>query len=275
MKVSVAVVVYSAIVTTFVGRVVASDVEPLKENTSVIQALSSTNRLATNGYKSLPGQFLYHAYMHIRIESELSNYTRLCDGALITSNYILSVTQGCLKVGNIQTIRNGTAILAFNKNNWEQRITFSGSSINLHPYESIGLVRLDYPATLNEHVQLIRLPKLTDSRSYEGMEGTTSNEYRSYVRNRVMSNAHCSQESPNFNATDMDICTDRYIGGAFCSTSLGSPLTIEDENGVILIGLAYRIYRCDYNYPTVYARVSSFRDWIHNNSDYKFEHCTC
>ena len=275
MKVSVAVVVYSAIVTTFVGRVVASDVEPLKENTSVIQAFSSTNRLATNGYKSLPGQFLYHAYMHIRIESELSNYTRLCDGALITSNYILSVTQGCLKVGNIQTIRNGTAILAFNKNNWEQRITFSGSSINLHPYESIGLVRLDYPATLNEHVQLIRLPKLTDSRSYEGMEGTTSNEYRSYVRNRVMSNAHCSQESPNFNATDMDICTDRYIGGAFCSTSLGSPLTIEDENGVILIGLAYRIYYCDYNYPTVYARVSSFRDWIHNNSDYKFEHCTC
>uniref|UniRef100_A0A1I8JWB9 Peptidase S1 domain-containing protein n=1 Tax=Anopheles quadriannulatus TaxID=34691 RepID=A0A1I8JWB9_ANOQN len=275
MKVSVAVVVYSVIVSTLVGRVVASDVEPFKENTSVIQALSATNRLATNGYKSLPGQFLYHAYMHIRVESELSNQTRGCDGALITSNYILSVTQGCLKVGSMQTIRNGTAILAFKENMWEQRISFSGSAINLHPYESIGLVRLDTPATLNKYVQPIRLPMLTDLRTYEGMEGTTSNEYRSYVRNRVMSNAHCSQERPNFNATDMDICTDRYIGGAFCTTSLGSPLTIEDENGVILIGLAYRIYHCDYNYPTVYARVSSFRDWIHNNSDYKVEHCTC
>uniref|UniRef100_A0A1I8JUY5 Peptidase S1 domain-containing protein n=1 Tax=Anopheles melas TaxID=34690 RepID=A0A1I8JUY5_9DIPT len=266
MKVSVAVVVYSAIVTTFVGRVVASDVEPLQESTFVIEALSTENRLAFYGYAPFPGQFPYLTF--------IENNGVVCNGALITPNYIVSVARGCLNRSTIKTAQYGTAILAFNNNMWEQRINFSASAINLHPYEDIALARLDYPATLNKHVQPIRLPKLSDSRSYVDMEGTTVATNR-YVRNRVMYNSQCTKEHPYFNATNVDICTDRYIGGAFCSFFLGSPLTIEDENDVILIGLANRISSCDNNYPTGYARISPLRDWIHNNSDYKNEHCTC
>uniref|UniRef100_A0A6E8VMQ6 Peptidase S1 domain-containing protein n=1 Tax=Anopheles coluzzii TaxID=1518534 RepID=A0A6E8VMQ6_ANOCL len=267
MKVSVAVVVYSAIVTTFVGRVVASDVVPLQESTFVIEALSTENRLATIWIlctAPFPGQFPYLTF--------IENNGVVCNGALITPNYIVSVARGCLNRSTIKTAQHGTAILAFNNNMWEQRINLSASAINLYPYEDIALARLDYPATLNKHVQPIRLPKLSGSRSYVDMEGTTV--ATNYVRNRVMSNSECTKEHTYFNATNVDICTDRYIGGAFCSFFLGSPLTIEDENGVILIGLAIWISSCD-NYPTGYARISPLRDWIHNNSDYKNQHCTC
>lgn len=268
MKISAAVVLCSVVVAAFIGRVVASDVEQLVEDSSANPRAPVGNRLATDGYLPFSGQFPYYAYLEVSIV----NFSPIvCSGGLITPNYILAVANGCLKVSDSQIIRYGTATLAYRNYPWEQRINFSASAIRLHPTENIALTRLDYPVTLNKYVQPIRLPRLSDSRSYVNMEGTTVGSYR-YLRNRVMSNAQCTEEQPNFNATDVHICTDRYIGGAFCGAGLGSPLTIEDGNGVIMVGLASRIYYCEYNYPTGYARISSFRDWIQSNSNYYFDY---
>uniref|UniRef100_A0A182PHI1 Peptidase S1 domain-containing protein n=1 Tax=Anopheles epiroticus TaxID=199890 RepID=A0A182PHI1_9DIPT len=206
------------------------------------------NRLATDGYVAFPGQFPYYARIELAII-----YTRLyfqvCAGALITPNYVLS-TKYCLSVSDREQLQYGVAGLAFGE--WEQLVNFTTSGINVHPY-----------------VLPIRLPRTSDTRTYVEMEATSGGPR--YVRNMVMANDDCNQEHPYQYFSDEHVCTDAYIGGAFCGRLYGSPLAIEDESGMVLIGLANAIYWCEVNYPTRYTRVANFRDWIQDNSNYLFD----
>uniref|UniRef100_A0A182KGB4 Peptidase S1 domain-containing protein n=1 Tax=Anopheles christyi TaxID=43041 RepID=A0A182KGB4_9DIPT len=282
MKVSSALFVLCVIVSCFVGKVISSEVNISPEST-VHHALPvrvpdvkrqlknprNDNKLATEGFKTFPGQYPYRAWLESTHSS--TRYGTVVTGALITPNYILTT-----RIRNIDLDKtlHGVAILAAGYGSWEQRINFTATATSFHPIHDIGSIRLDHSATLNNYVLPVRLPRLSDTRSYENMEGTSVGGYyfARYLRNRVMSNEACSQAHPSFYASDAYICTDRFKGGSFCQIQHGSPLTIEDENGVVLIGVTNVIKICELNDPTVYVRVSLFRDWIQNNSDYVFEY---
>uniref|UniRef100_A0A182PHH9 Peptidase S1 domain-containing protein n=1 Tax=Anopheles epiroticus TaxID=199890 RepID=A0A182PHH9_9DIPT len=140
---------------------------------------------------------------------------------------------------------------------------------------NIATIRLPFSATLNDYVQPIRLPRLSDTRTYEKMEGTvTTGDYQYglyYLRNQVMSNADCQRDILHHLIPDQQMCTDTYIGGAFNSRRYGAPLTIEDGNGRVLVGLADFWKWTPNSYPTRFVRVAYFRDWIQTNTDYIFQ----
>ncbi|XP_040152956.1 trypsin-1-like [Anopheles arabiensis] len=156
----------------------------------------------------------------------------------------------------------------------QQVIDFTRSGINIHPQFSggslnnIATIRLKHPVTLNRYVHPIRLPRLSDTRTFEMMEGTAPgrqyNGTMRYLRNQIMSNDDCLMNT-------QFICTNAYIGGAFCNRMYGAGLVVEDENGPILIGLTNLIYSCSLNNSILYMRLSLLRDWIANSSNYVFD----
>uniref|UniRef100_A0A182U435 Peptidase S1 domain-containing protein n=1 Tax=Anopheles melas TaxID=34690 RepID=A0A182U435_9DIPT len=156
----------------------------------------------------------------------------------------------------------------------QQVIDFTRSGINIHPQftggslNNIATIGLEHPVTLNRYVHPIRLPRLSDTRTFEKMEGTSLGlEYNGtmrYLRNQIMSNDDCRMNT-------QFICTNAYIGGAFCNRMYGAGLVVEDESGPILIGLTNLIYSCSVNNSILYMRLSLLRDWIANSSNYVFD----
>ncbi|XP_049295245.1 coagulation factor XII-like isoform X1 [Anopheles funestus] len=236
--------------------------------------VEESNNLSTDGYLPYPGQFPYHAQLFINNDDHAS--TTISSGSLITPNYILTradALRSNIAFGNM----HGYAVLGVDRGNPEpeQRINFNESGTQLHPSYDIATVRLEHPVTFTTFVRPIRLARLSDSRTYEMMEGTNvGNSFDGtarYLRNQVMSNDDCSEQHPYAVAYWFYICTNAYVGGALCTRTHGSGLIVEDEKGPILVGITNVIYSCSLNYPILYIRVSEFRDWISMNSNYVFD----
>ncbi|XP_053663697.1 collagenase-like [Anopheles marshallii] len=236
------------------------DVQPIVE---------ASNNLSTDGYLAYPGQFPYHARLFVNRDGVAGII--LIDGSLITPNYILT------RANTRNRSTYGYAILGIDDGSrpeTQQQINFTQGGMQIHPIHDIATVRLDHPVTFTKFVQPIRLPRLFDSRTYEMMEGTNVGELVGllrYVRNQVISNEVCNEQHPLAYISSYHICTNAYVGGAFCSRSHGSGLIIEDETIPILVGVTTLMYKCSVNYPVAYLRVSEFRDWISMNSDYVFD----
>ena len=244
---------------------------PNELNTNQVRLISESNNLSTDGYEVYPGQFPYHAIVNIKNDREAS--TTVTSGSLITPNYILTCALGLHKHENTYGfVELGYRYRADRER--QQVIDFTRSGINIHPQFTGGLlnniatIRLEHPVTLNRYVQPIRLPRLSDTRTFEMMEGTSLGlEYNGtmrYLRNQIMSTNDCHTNT-------QIICTNAYIGGAFCNRMYGAGLVVEDESGPILIGVTSSISWCSVNNPIWYMRLSHFRDWIENSSNYVFD----
>ncbi|EAU76469.2 AGAP005587-PA [Anopheles gambiae str. PEST] len=247
-------------------------------DTNQVRIVSETNRLSSDGYEIYAGQFPYHALVYINNENPKPWESSIVQtaGSLITPNYILTSAEVLRKniLGNGKTYgfvelgyRNGA------DRERQQVIDFTNSSISIHPRFSGGLfyniatIRLEHPATLNRYVQPIRLPRLSDNRTFEMMEGTSLGHHYNgtmrYMRNQVLPHDNCLLQEY--------VCTNSFIGGAFCNRVDGAGLTVEDEDGPILIGFTMRVYWCDLNERDINTRVSVYRDWIVDHSDYVFD----
>ncbi|XP_053663694.1 brachyurin-like [Anopheles marshallii] len=243
---------------------------PLEDDAKNPIVADASNKLSTDGYVVFPGQFPHHAHLDVKFEESVT--TAQTSGSLITPNYILTRA-------NVFRISNpyGSAVLGIGDGSdttMQQRINFTKSGVQVHPSYDIATIRLEHSVTLTKFVQPIRLPRLSDTRKYEMMEGTSVGSFygpRRYSRNQIMSNVDCHEQHPYAFISSYDICTNAYVGGSFCKMAYGSGLIVEDEKGRILVGVTSSIYACELNYPTVYARVSEHRDWIGTNSNYVFD----
>ncbi|XP_050073021.1 chymotrypsin-2-like [Anopheles maculipalpis] len=233
-----------------------------------------SNNIAVQGYLARPDMFPFHVELFIR--NDVDRGTALASGSLITPNYVL--TSANLLRSSIEraNITYGYALLGTDNGLDQsrlQRINFTGSDVQLHPLYDIATMRLVHPVTFTEFVQLIRLPSLSDSRTHERKEGTNigSGGLVRYVRNQILTNADCSQLHPHASIESHHICTNAYVGGAFCNQKHGSGLTVDDQGSPLLIGVISLFYPCTENYPTVFVRISEVRDWIADNSNYVFD----
>ncbi|XP_053663692.1 collagenase-like [Anopheles marshallii] len=257
----------------------ASDVLPVRTIENLEKDLRSlvddSNNLATDGYEVHTGQFPYHAQLYIK--NDVESATTLAAGSLITPNYILTHRNALYRSISNYNSTHGYAVLGIGDGRSpqsKQQINFTQGGVQLHSIHDIATVRLDHPVTFTKFVQPIRLPPLSDSRTYEMMEGTNVGSYWSpsrFLRNQIMSNDGCDAQHPHASIYSYNICTNTYVGGAFCTRMYGSGLIVKDENGPILVGVTTLVFACAVNYPNVYLRVSDFRDWISMNSDYVFD----
>ncbi|XP_049547608.1 brachyurin-like [Anopheles darlingi] len=248
------------------------------------------SRRIVNGEEATPGQFPYQIAL-------LSNFAAgggLCGGSILTTTYILTAAH-CVVDDNGVLASSGTAILgAHNRiieEETQQRIGFSQSGVFVHPSynptlirNDIATVRLDSPAVFNERVQPIDLPATSDSRTFAGLIGTASGFGRTsdalpgasnvvmFTRNPVMTNAACQSSWNIILVSDQNVCLDADGGRSVCNGDSGGPLTVEDGGRSLEVGIASFVSAqgCASGIPSVWVRVSFYRDFIAQNSNYVF-----
>ncbi|XP_055536991.1 brachyurin-like [Wyeomyia smithii] len=242
------------------------------------------NQRITNGREAAPGQFPYQ----VALLSQYAESTALCGGSILTSNYVLTAAH-C-----VQDALGGTAILgAHNRmanEDSQQRIGFGMSGITLHSEYSptnlrndIAVVQLNNPIEFNERVQPVILPTATDNRTFSGMTGTvsgfgvtsdgsqTASNVVRFTANPIITHATCLETwgSNSSVIQEQNMCLSGAGGRSTCSGDSGSPLTVVSDT-TLQVGIASFTspLGCTIGLPSVFARISFFREWILGNSDY-------
>ncbi|XP_053689221.1 brachyurin-like [Sabethes cyaneus] len=242
------------------------------------------SRRITNGQEATPGQFPYQ----IALLSTFAGGTGLCGGTVLTNNFIMTAAH-C-----VQNAQGGTAIIgAHNRNVVEatqQRIGFGAGGIRIHPgytptniRNDIAVVQLNSAIAFNDRVQPARIPAAGDSRTFAGLTGTVSGFGRTtdasqatspvvmFTTNPIMTQADClSSWGNNANLIQaQNICLSGAGGRSACNGDSGGPLTVNDggslQVGIVSFGSAAG---CSIGMPSVYVRVTFFRQWIVDNSDF-------
>lgn len=136
----------------------------------------------------------------------------------------------------------------------------------------IAVIKLPASVELTDAIQTVSLPS-TDS-DFAGVRAKASgwgltwgtatdiSEVLEYVQLPVISNKDCGKLVSN--ADKSILCTSGEENTGPCSGDSGGPLVYNEELiGVVSFGIAF----CPVGYPSGFARVTYFKDWILNNTD--------
>ncbi|XP_058055322.1 brachyurin-like [Anopheles bellator] len=246
-------------------------------------ANTRANSRIVNGEIAAEGQFAYQIAM-------LSNFaagTGLCGGSVLSQNYVLTAAH-CVEDATGGLVIYGAHDRTNAAEPSQVRIAFEASGINLHPNWNPALIRYDIatvrvvsPVTFTARIQPVTLPTLSDvGTDFAGFIGTVSGFGRfsdsiaeastvlRYVSNPIQTNLACSIRFPGVVQPE-NICLSGDGGRGACQGDSGGPLTIQRggttvQLGVVSFGLALG---CELNWPSVFARTTSFLTWIAANSD--------
>ncbi|XP_055536539.1 brachyurin-like [Wyeomyia smithii] len=235
------------------------------------------------GYEATPGQFPYQAVLI----SQFPEGGALCGGSILSANFILTAAH-C-----VDQASGGTAILgAQDRTNADEvgqvRIPFDQSGIYYHEdwtpeliRNDIATVRLQSPVTFTDRIQPVTLPTWSDvENDFAGITGTVSgfgrfsddiaqaSDILRYVTNPIQTNTACNIRFLGLIQPE-NICLAGDNGRGACSGDSGGPLTISRggdtvQVGVVSFGLALG---CERNWPSAFARTTSFLQWIQARSD--------
>lgn len=152
---------------------------------------------------------------------------------------------------------------------------------------------IEIPAvTLNDYIQIVRLPAISSSYSNYGGEyaiasgwGRTSDglyfsifltaicsiknfidstvsSNLNFVRLQIISNTQCGSVYGFQVVTDNTICVSTPSGKSTCQGDSGGPLVLEKNGNLIGVTSFVASAGCTAGFPSGFARVTSYLDWI-------------
>ncbi|KAJ8916284.1 hypothetical protein NQ315_016425 [Exocentrus adspersus] len=231
------------------------------------------NPRINGGQEAAPHSHPYQAYIMIYLSTG-SGY--ICGGSLISPRHVLTAGH-CLVDGTEATIYLG----AHNVNEQESsRIIVKSHTLIPHKdynadriSDDIGVIVLDEDVQLNDYISVISLPS-KGAGSYEGdnvvfsgwglLRGGDADIPATLqeASTTVISNQQCKQVYDI--VIDSQICTQGTA--ASCDGDSGSPLVYGDTQiGVV----SYSTDDCSLQYPSAFTRISSYLDWLEENTGLK------
>ncbi|XP_060536477.1 chymotrypsin BII-like isoform X2 [Cylas formicarius] len=225
--------------------------------------------------ESIPNSRPYQAAVYIFFNATHGSF---CGGSLINPMTILTAAHCVDNTSLNLTIVLGAHSLPSNPANTTH---ISTGDIVLHPnwtrstlMNDIAIVRLPSPVELSDRINTVLLPR-DDSHDYLGNTTLVSGWGRpadtvgtiSPVL-REVSSFVISQHACNLAYLGMidpsHICISGAYGRGTCNGDSGGPLVVNGvQIGVVSFGITYG---CEVGWPPVFARVTSYLDWIAQNS---------
>jgi len=203
----------------------------------------------------------------------------LCGGTVLTPKYILTAVH-CIKYDGMKTVQvtAGSFDRGAKKNDQIQKSYVVNTIIENYNAtvmaNDVAILQLAKPLKYNDAIQSICLA--SGNEKYENknatvigwgkttQDGKTSGKLQK-LNVEVPSNQECIDKGAN-SVTDSNICIIvRNNTAGVCFGDSGGPLVVKKpDDSFVQIGVAsYVIATCGtQNLPSVYARVSSFVDWI-------------
>lgn len=240
------------------------------------------NNLASivNGREAIVGQVPYQ----VQLLFNKTDILLLCGGSLIDNQWVLTAGHCCIdeKGGNVSVEAYlGQIELQWRLNGPEanpaSKVVISDEYFNNNPYliNDICLVQLEYPVEFSEKVQPIALPTKDQAEDeFVGVKAQISGWGRTsatgsasnvllYANIDIIPNKDCENfglVSASLNST---VCGQGDYFKSICEGDSGGPL-VSTSFPPVLIGITSHIVKgqCDKGYPMVFARVSSYIDWI-------------
>lgn len=222
-------------------------------------------------------------YFFLEPKLETKNFL---GGSLISTRTFLTAAH-CIDGGQSATVILGAQTLS-NPNEPNQiRIAVPASGLIMHPEWDPSLIRNDVavvqmPNAVNLVPGFIRpaiLPSGSDTGDFSGELGVISgwgvfddaigqaSDVLRFVYDNIMTNTLCSVRFPGI-IQPSNICVTGTNGRGACSGDSGGPLTVQRGGesmhvGIVSFGLALG---CERAWPSVFARTTSFLDWINANT---------
>lgn len=236
-----------------------------------------------NGQAASTGQFPYAAAI-APVEPVAGR--PICGGSLVSANFILTAGR-CVHGVTLVNVVLG-ALHAFGDGE-PTRVQLQATDFIIHSgFESdpeifdVALVRLPQSvSTGSANINVVRLPNRRQvEATFVGQQATVfgwgsmgpgsdfTDDLR-FARAQVISQLSCSINLPTSTILNEHVCTDG-AGNSPCAGDYGGPLTIVDVDGqTTQIGVFSfnSVLGCTLGRPAVYTRMSSYLDWIGQNSD--------
>ncbi|KAL1401458.1 hypothetical protein pipiens_001950 [Culex pipiens pipiens] len=216
-----------------------------------------------NGQAASPGQFPYAVGI-----APITPITarQVCGGSLVSANFVLTAGR-C--VHNIERVNVVLGALRIFEETEPTRLQMESNQFVIHSgFEQepdifdVALVRLPQAAPIGGNIGIIRLPNRRQvEATFVGQQGTV-------IGSQVISQLACRLSLPATTILDEHVCTEG--SSSPCAGDYGGPLTITDIDGTTTqIGVFSfnSVVGCAQGRAAVYTRMSSYLNWIGQNSD--------
>jgi secreted trypsin-like serine protease len=209
----------------------------------------------------------------------------MCGGVLLSNRIVISAAH-CTDGSSSTEVILGAHFL-FTGESSQQRFIVTRENYIQHPqfnsrmlYNDIVLLVLPNAVEFTRAIQPINLPTTEMMKeSFEGEIATVSgwgrfsdssnsiSDVLRYTQNEIKGNSECFVIFGDF-VIDSTLCTiTKNTQSGICNGDSGGPLTLEKNGQRYLVGVVsfVALAGCQLNYPTGYARVTSFYSWIKTN----------
>ncbi|XP_044726943.1 brachyurin-like [Chrysoperla carnea] len=232
------------------------------------------------GQEAAKNQFPYQVGLYV----DLGYGTAFCGATLISKKFAMTAAHCASGAYGFELVLGAHTIGAPEAGS----ITVTSSKAKVHPnYDpynienDIAIIELDEEVPLNEQINIVPLPKRSDaSNQFAGEQGTLSGWGKTsdsgsispvlrFMSNPILTNSECSANMAGLNIPSTQICSSGEGLKGACNGDSGGPLVVYENGkpkqvGIVSYGL---IYGCVKGYASAYTRVTSFLDFIEENSD--------
>ncbi|XP_063919506.1 brachyurin-like [Zophobas morio] len=229
------------------------------------------------GHEVTPHSIPYSAFL----ELYSGNDGWYCGGSLISENYVVTSAHCTYST---QSPVEATIILGAHRpfDLEDSQVELVSTEITIHEnYDNeeivndIAVIKLPTPVEFNNYIDPIALPSFSDAdNDYENAlvtasgwgltdgHGTTVSEVLNFVQLTVISNLDCQTYFGTLESSIL--CTSGLQNSGVCNGDGGGPLVTDQ----VLIGIvSFTVPYCLDGYPSAFTRVTSFLDWLGENTD--------